>query len=159
MQKLTAAIARLWNAGCLGKIAIGFITLVILSCVGAALGGRPTARQAAVPTAAPATALLPTSAPRPTRTPLPTTAPTSLPSPSPIPTTIPAPTFVLKGVAPVGSACPAEAPVKGNIVDRGARKGDKIYHVPGSSAYQQTKPERCFATATDAEDAGYRAPR
>ena len=151
MQKLTAAIARLWNAGCLGKIAIGFITLVILSCVGAALGGRPTARQAAVPTAAPTAAPLPTAAPPPT------IAPTNLPSP--LPTALPAPTFVLKGVAPVGGACPADHPVKGNIVDRGENKGDKIYHVPGSGSYAATKPERCFVTAAEAEDAGYRAPK
>ena len=152
MQKLTTSIARLWNSGCLGKIAIGFIALVIFGCIGSALGGRPATRQATPPP----TMSLPTSAPRPTRTPLPTTAPTSLPSP--IPTVPPAPTFVIKDVAPVGNDCPAEAPVKGNIVDRGARKGDKIYHVPSSPSYQQTKPERCFVTVADAESAGYRAP-
>jgi hypothetical protein len=65
----------------------------------------------------------------------------------------------LMGVAASGSDCPADHPVKGNIVDRGANKGDKIYHMPGSSSYKQTKPERCFLDAKEAEAAGFRAPK
>ena len=154
MQNITSAIARFWNSGCLGKFVIGFVALLILGCVGSVLGGRQAPQQATAPTT------LPTDAPPPTRAPEPTAAPvpTDEPSPVPLPTEPPATPFVIKGVAPVGSTCPAEAPVKGNIVDRGARKGDKIYHVPGSTSYQQTRPERCFATVADAEDAGYRAP-
>ena len=55
---------------------------------------------------------------------------------------------------PVGSDCPPDFQVKGNI----NRKGDHIYHVPGDSSYRVTKPEAWFATASDAADAGFRAP-
>jgi hypothetical protein len=58
------------------------------------------------------------------------------------------------GSQPVGSDCPADSPVKGNI----NRKGEHIYHVPGDSSYSRTKPEECFASASDAAAAGYRAP-
>ena len=174
MQKLTTSIARLWNAGCLGKIAIGFIALVVLGCIGSALGVRQTPQQNAASTTLPIVPVaavsatdtpLPTQAPRPTTAPEPSAAPipTNEPVPTSEPSAIPLPTEppaapIVQGVAPIGSACPADAPIKGNIVDRGARKGDKIYHVPGSSSYQPTKPERCFATVADAESAGYRAP-
>lgn len=54
---------------------------------------------------------------------------------------------------PTGSDCPADFPVKGN-------QGDEwIYHVPGGRSYSNTKPEQCFATATEAEAAGYRAAK
>lgn len=51
-------------------------------------------------------------------------------------------------------------PIKGNI----NRKGDRIYHVPWSRAYQKTrinpnKGERWFCTEQEAADAGWRAPR
>ncbi len=58
------------------------------------------------------------------------------------------------GSQPVGSNCPADSPVKGNI----NRKGEHIYHVPGDSSYSRTKPEECFASASDAAAAGYRSP-
>ncbi len=58
------------------------------------------------------------------------------------------------GTQPVGSDCPPVSPVKGNV----NRKGERIYHVPGDSSYSQTKPEECFASASDAAAAGYRAP-
>ena len=50
--------------------------------------------------------------------------------------------------------------IKGNI----NRKGDRIYHVPGSSSYSQTKispakGERWFCTEEEAEASGWRAPR
>jgi hypothetical protein len=47
--------------------------------------------------------------------------------------------------------CPADYPVKGNA-DSG------LYHEPGSSAYTQTIPEFCFASASAAETAGFHAP-
>lgn len=49
------------------------------------------------------------------------------------------------------SDCPATHPVKGNV---GA---SLIYHLPGGAYYTRTYPEACFATAPDAEAAGYRA--
>jgi hypothetical protein len=48
------------------------------------------------------------------------------------------------------SECPADYPVKGNA-DSG------IYHMPGSPSYAQTIPEYCFASASDAEAAGFHA--
>lgn len=57
------------------------------------------------------------------------------------------------------SAPPAGCSIKGNISQSG-----KIYHVPGSSYYDQTtidesKGERWFCTETEARAAGWRAPR
>ena len=48
--------------------------------------------------------------------------------------------------------CPSGFPVKANAQSR-------IYHPPGSSSYNQTIPEFCFATAEGAEAAGFRASR
>jgi endonuclease YncB( thermonuclease family) len=67
---------------------------------------------------------------------------------------------------PVGRSQPrASAPgatrclIKGNVSDNG-----KIYHVPGSSRYDETqidpaKGERWFCTEQEARSAGWRAPR
>jgi hypothetical protein len=73
------------------------------------------------------------------------------PSPS-APAARPAP--ALRGaVAGDGSRdCPANFPIKGNA-------SSMIYHRPGQSSYDRTIPEFCFASETDAEAAGYRAPR
>ncbi len=48
--------------------------------------------------------------------------------------------------------CPEEHPVK-------AKATSMIYYVPESGHYDRTIPDVCFATALDAEAAGYRAPR
>jgi hypothetical protein len=56
------------------------------------------------------------------------------------------------GVPPISEKnCPPSHPVKGN------QSG--IYHDVGSPYYDVTHPEECFATAEDAESAGYRAPK
>jgi len=58
------------------------------------------------------------------------------------------------GMKPQGTQCAGDEPVKGNV------KGEKkIYHVPGSKGYEDTKPETCFKTAADAEKAGFHAPK
>jgi hypothetical protein len=107
--------------------------------------------QDVTPTASPVVlAALATGAPVPTSAPEPTAKPAAAPAP-----TVPK----LAGAAPQGSDCPADHPVKGNIVDRGENKGDKIYHLPSSSSYKATKPERCFVDAAEAEAAGFRAPK
>jgi hypothetical protein len=49
------------------------------------------------------------------------------------------------------SNCPSSHPVKGNQSD--------IYHDIDSPYYDATNPEECYATAADAENAGYRAPK
>jgi hypothetical protein len=63
-------------------------------------------------------------------------------------------------VAPVSKDdCPVTHPIKGNRSGRQAsRPSDPIYHTPSSRWYAVTDPEECFATAADAEAAGYRAP-
>lgn len=53
---------------------------------------------------------------------------------------------------PMGRACPPDRPVKGNLPSG-------IYHVPGSPSYEETNPERCFATPEEAAQAGFRPPR
>ena len=52
-------------------------------------------------------------------------------------------------VAPVDGACPDGFPVKAN-------DNSGIYHLPGGRFYARTVPERCYATAEDAEADGYR---
>jgi micrococcal nuclease len=47
-------------------------------------------------------------------------------------------------------SCPQSHLVKGNL--------SGIYHDVDSPYYDATHPEECFATAEDAEAAGYRAP-
>lgn len=66
-----------------------------------------------------------------------------------------APAQTSGGVSPTGGTCPTGYPIKGNIRSDGV----KIYHPPGDPSYERTRPERCFATAADAEAAGFRAPR
>ncbi|RIH82530.1 hypothetical protein Mrose_03349 [Calidithermus roseus] len=57
-----------------------------------------------------------------------------------------------QGVAPMGAYCPATHPVKGNL----SYSGERIYHLPNQEYYDKTKPEVCFATAGEAEQAGFR---
>jgi trigger factor len=54
--------------------------------------------------------------------------------------------------ATAAGECPADRPIKGNA-------DSMIYHAPGSRAYARTIPEVCFATAEEAEAAGYRAAK
>ena len=51
--------------------------------------------------------------------------------------------------APSGSDCPDSHPVKAN-------RESGIYHLRGGAFYDRTRPEVCYATAEDAERAGYR---
>lgn len=53
---------------------------------------------------------------------------------------------------PMGRACPPGRPVKGNLPSG-------IFHLPGSPSYEETNPERCFATPAEAQQAGFRPPR
>lgn len=63
--------------------------------------------------------------------------------------------YTLPGMAPTGMNCPPEARIKGNI----SARGEWIYHIPSGALYRQTKPETCFATAAEAEQAGFRRSR
>jgi hypothetical protein len=70
----------------------------------------------------------------------------------------PAPTLALddvvpvRWVEPVDGACPEGYQIKGKV-----KSG--IFHVPGSLAYDRTKPDRCYATEEDAAADGLRAPK
>lgn len=55
-------------------------------------------------------------------------------------------------VHPSKGVCPGDHPIKGR-----REKGQRLYFVAGSAGYEQTKPETCFATETDAQAAGYHA--
>jgi hypothetical protein len=149
-------IRAFWNRGWLGKAVLSLVGLLIICCVIGILFPRRTSAPTVSATPAAATEQ---ATPLPVATAIP--EPTALPAPTntPAPTATPAPTFVVIGVAPQGTDCPADHPVKGNIVDRGDNKGDKIYHIPGSGSYAATKPERCFVDVAEAEQAGYRPPR
>lgn len=153
LQTITAAIGKVWARGCLGKGIVIFGVLIVLGMCGSIFGSNrttPAVAPAPIPTDAPApTEMSATAAPEPTEVPDATNTPS--------PTLAPLPT--LAGVRPTGSDCPADHPVKGNIRDREPDKGAKIYHLPGSSSYDATKPERCFVDAAEAEQAGYRAPK
>jgi ABC-type enterochelin transport system substrate-binding protein len=59
------------------------------------------------------------------------------------------------GVEPKGTDCPSNAPIKGNLNN----KGNKIYHQAKEANYQKVKPEICFADVATAEKAGFRAPK
>ena len=52
-------------------------------------------------------------------------------------------------------APPPGKPIKGNI----NAKGEKIYHMPGTSHYERTKAELWFATEEEAQAAGFRPPK
>jgi hypothetical protein len=51
--------------------------------------------------------------------------------------------------SPPKQRCPSGAPVKCNQ--------SVLYHVPGGAYYDMTNPDEGFATAEDAEAAGYEA--
>jgi hypothetical protein len=76
---------------------------------------------------------------------------------APVPTTTftpiiePAPTTTTAEpwVPPVDGECPDGYPVKVN-------ESSGIYHVPGGRFYDRASPQRCYATAEQAEADGYR---
>lgn len=118
----------------------------------------PSPTKTARPTRAPSH----TPAPSITATAIPTKAPTQVP-PTKAPATKAPPTAIPPTAAPAAS-CPggctehvAGCDIKGNVNS----DGDKIYHRPGMSAYNNTKvkPEegdRWFCTEAEAKAAGFR---
>ncbi len=56
---------------------------------------------------------------------------------------------VAPSMDPVDGACPASYPVK-------AKLASGIYHVPGGSSYDRTKPDRCYLDAQSARADGLR---
>ncbi len=60
------------------------------------------------------------------------------------------------GVDPISvDDCPADAPIKGNI----SEDDEQIFHQASDDFYDRTNPEICFATAADAEAAGFQPAR
>jgi endonuclease YncB( thermonuclease family) len=53
------------------------------------------------------------------------------------------------------AADPGDCRIKGNINSR----GEKIYHMPGTTAWNRTRAEQMFCTEEQARIAGFRAPR
>jgi hypothetical protein len=60
-----------------------------------------------------------------------------------------------QGSSSSSSGSSGQGLIKGNINS----KGEKIYHVPGSTYYDRTNPERWFNTVEEAQAAGFRAPK
>lgn len=98
MSRLFSPIARIWRQGCLGKLAILFIVLLLLTCPCAlftailpsptptpAVLALATATRTTQPTRTVVPAPTETATPAPTRTPLPTPSPTLLPMATPTP--------------------------------------------------------------------------
>lgn len=60
------------------------------------------------------------------------------------------------GVPPITPwACPADHPIKGYASEESGR----VYHRPGTRFYEETSPERCYASEDEARrDGARRAP-
>lgn len=125
----------------------------------------PTKTSEATATAKPTDTATPTVTSVPSNTPT-SVPPTSVP-PTPVPTRVPAAPLPFSapveqppaapppaaagpqpGTSADGGSCPDSHPYKGN------RNSGK-YHRPGCPHYSRTKAEECFASAADAEAAGY----
>jgi hypothetical protein len=55
-------------------------------------------------------------------------------------------------VEPTDGTCPTTHPVK-------AKLSSKIFHLPGMANYERTIPDRCYASAAEAEADGLRAAK
>jgi hypothetical protein len=66
------------------------------------------------------------------------------------------------GPSPISGPNPSPAPVGSIPLDCGGKiKGNisgsnRVYHKPGGSSYNRTKPEACFNTEAEAQAAGFR---
>jgi hypothetical protein len=83
---------------------------------------------------------------------VPSDAPSGLTSPAPTPdptSNTPPPVSRPRWVTPLDGECPDGYPIKVN-------ESSGIIHSPGGRFYARTIPERCYATAEDAEADGYR---
>jgi hypothetical protein len=83
---------------------------------------------------------------------MPENAPAAPPEWPPIPTVTPTPVAAADTAWTIPDAdgsCPDGFPVKVKVASG-------IYHVPGGRFHERTRPDRCYATAVDAEADGYR---
>lgn len=140
-----------------GRLLAGLLAAVLLAGCGAAPTATPPPTATPLPPAAPTAAIGPlgpaTGSPilsvRPGATigaRLPATGSPALPVGPPTPTA-----FSAGAVAPAADgSCPADHPLK-------AVRLGQTYHSPDQASYTRVRAEECFATAADAEAAGYRA--
>jgi len=85
----------------------------------------------------------------------PETAPVPDPEPAPAPTDTaidPVDHAPQAWVKPVDGECPEGYPIKAKV-----KSG--IFHVPGSTTYERTKPDRCYPSVEAAEADGLRPPK
>ena len=62
------------------------------------------------------------------------------------------------GISPQSSwTCPTIQPIKGTFASDPS--APCVYHVPGARTYAKTRPERCYATETEAMRDWCRPPR
>ena len=143
------------------------LKLVVLAAIGAAIAaaikslrGEPAPVFSNHPTVTggPPKAAPATRAPEPQPVPVPEpdvdlvpepVVPVAAPAPAADPVT---PSTAPAWVLPVDGECPDGFPVK-------AKDRSGIYHVPGSSTYERTKPDRCYPDAAAAEADGLRPPK
>ena len=158
---LCGLCGMIFNMGDKDKDASSTATATVVAPADAAATDLPSVTTAPAATEPPAAA--PTDAPpEPTAEPataMPTDAAPVAPPATEAPTSEPAPLIQQQPAAQAGGiraeagTCPDSHPIKGNINER---EDTKIYHMPGSQSYRQTKPEECFATEADAQAAGYK---
>lgn len=70
-------------------------------------------------------------------------------------TALPGETLSVSADAQTLEGCTSDEPIKGNI----NLEGERIYHVPDGEFYEATRPEQCFATEKEAQQAGFRASK
>jgi hypothetical protein len=122
------------------------LLLVVAAGVGAAVSWRRGSSATPTPSAAPQWP------PLPEPTPVPAPVPDDVPTPqdTPVPQDAPTPQDAPRWLPPLADgSVPAGHPIKAN-------DSSMIFHVPNGRFYDRTKPERCYATAADAEADGYR---
>jgi len=183
VRNVLAALVSLWNRGCLGKIAVGFLALVVIGICGAPFRG-PSTRSAA-PTSAPVAQAVvqwtaapqattapqatqkPTETPKPTSTPAPTATPEPTAPPTEVSTATPKPEPTAEPAPPqaIVAADPSAHTITENKVDppwwpcaKGQIKGsqNRKYHLPTGQFYARTYENvTCFNTAAEAEAAGF----
>ena len=82
-----------------------------------------------------------------------TTSPSESATASANPST--SPTTQVQGVAPQGTTCPSDSPIKAVI----SKRLGKIALTTKSPRYSKVKPEKCFPDTASAQQAGYKVPK
>jgi hypothetical protein len=150
-------VNRFRNLPRIAKIGIvAMAGIIIIGCAPAATSMPAEARPSVVAPSSSPTSGRPTQPPTISATMTAKPAIPTKPAPTAVPTrAAPAPTITL---VTTGYVCPGgDRCIKGNIND----KKEKIYHFPGCASYavtqiDESKGERWFAMAAEAEAAGWR---